>query len=320
MGSPRARMLRLLSLLQSGRQWTATDLAETTESTPRTLRRDIEFLRDLGYPVQSSRGPGGYYQLVSGRALPPLMLEDDEAIATVFSLKLAASGATGHEETANAAQRAEAKLHRILPPKLRKTVDALIATTDISSTAGALPEFGLVKSIAEAITANRILTFDYARASDDARREVEPARLLRLQQRWYLFSWDRGRSDWRTFRLDRIDNVHVGSEHYHPKMLPADDLPAYLRSQFRGIPEHTVVLTLHASAEDAAERLYRVDGTLEPVSEGECRYIAYVDSYEWLALSLMLTDIDFIVESPGAFRAYLAMHASRMLRGTRSPK
>lgn len=319
MGSPRGRMLRLLSLLQSGRQWAATELAEATESTPRTLRRDIEFLRNLGYPVQSRRGPGGHYQLVAGRALPPLILDDDEAIATVLSLRLGAGGVTGQEETASAAHRAEAKLRRILPVALRRTVDTLMATTDISSTAGALPEAGLVSSIAEAIAANRLLTFDYSGSSDRARREVEPARLVRLQQRWYLFCWDRGRRDWRTFRLDRMSDVRAELERYRPRPLPAEDLPAYLRAQFRGVPEHTVVLVLHASAEVAAERLHRVDGTLEPLSGGGCRYRAHVDSYEWLAMSLMLTDIEFTIESPDGFRTFLAGRAHRMLRGARPP-
>lgn len=320
MRTPRERMLRLLSLLQSGRQWTAPDLATATESTPRTLRRDIEFLRNLGYPVQSSRGPGGHYQLVAGRALPPLMLEDDEAIAAVLSLKLAANGATVGEETMTSAARAEAKIHRILPPKLRRTVDALISTTDISSTAGTLPESGTAKTVAEAITAHRILRFDHANTSHTTQREVEPARLVRLQQRWYLFSWDRARSDWRTFRLDRMSNLQIGDEHFHPRTLPANDLPAYLRTRFQGVPERTVVLTLHESAEHAADRLYRIDGTIEPISEQECRYTAHVDSYEWLALSLTLTDIEFTIESPDDFRAYLAHHANRMLRGALPPR
>lgn len=316
MGSPRRRMLRLLSLLQSGRQWTSAELAAATGSTPRTLRRDIDFLRELGYPVRSSRGPGGHYQLAAGRALPPLMLEDDEAIATVLSLKLAASGATGNMETATSAERAQSKLHRILPPRLRRTVEALSAATDISSSVGGLPEAEIVKAATDAITAARVLTFTYATASETSQRKVEPARLLRLQQRWYLFSWDQDRDDWRLFRLDRMSDVNVSVECYRPREMPADDLPTYLRAQFQGVPERTVVLRLHASAKDSISRLYRIDGDLEPISEKECRYTAHVDSYEWLTLSLTLTDIEFFVESPEDFRVHLAEHAGRLLRAT----
>ncbi len=112
----------------------------------------------------------------------------------------------------------------------------------------------------------------------------------------------------------------IGDEHFHPRTLPANDLPAYLRTHFQGVPERTVVLTLHESAEHAADRLYRIDGTIEPISEQECRYTAHVDSYEWLALSLTLTDIEFTIESPDDFRAYLAHHANRMLRGALPPR
>lgn len=315
MGSPRERMLRLLSLLQSGRQWAAPELSEAVGSAPRTLRRDIEYLRSLGYPVRSRRGPGGHYQLVAGRALPPLMLEDDEAIATILSLKLAASGATGSEETTGAAQRAESKIHRILPPRLKRTVDMLVEATNISSTAAALPEAGLVKTIAEAISAHRILLFDYAKTSGLKPREVETARLLRLQQRWYLFGWERDRQDWRTYRLDRIRNMRADAERYHPRGLPADDLPTYLREQFHGIPEITVTLMLHMNAEEAADRLHRIDGTLEPIHERRCRYTAHVDSYHWLALILTLADVEFTVETPDEFRDFLTAHATRLLRG-----
>ncbi|KAB1663598.1 helix-turn-helix transcriptional regulator [Pseudoclavibacter sp. CFCC 13611] len=310
-------MLRLLSLLQNGSRWTAPQLAEATESAPRTLRRDIEFLRDLGYPVHSSRGPGGYYQLVAGRALPPLMLEDDEAIATVLSLKLAANGATGGQDATDAAQRAESKIHRILPPRLRRTAEALSATTDVASSVDSLPQAGLVSVFAEAIAARRVLTFDYTKPADVSPRHVEPARLLRLQQRWYLFGWDRKRGDWRTFRLDRISDLSAEAGSFPSRNLPAADLPTYLREQFRGIPERTVTLVLHANVQAAADRLYRLDGALEPVDSNQCRYTAHVDSYEWLAMVLLLTDIEFTVESPKAFRSYLAEHAARLLRGSR---
>lgn len=317
MGSPRERMLRLLSLLQTGRQWPATDLTQATGSTPRTLRRDIEFLRELGYPVQSIRGPGGHYQLVAGRALPPLMLEDDEAIATVLGLRLAAAGDTGIGFTAEAAGRAGAKLQRLLPAKLRRTVDDLLTTVDISAGTHPLPSPGLVKIITRAIAAHEVLSFAYTSATGTAERQVEPARLLRIQQRWYLFAWDRDRMDWRTFRLDRIDGDPAAGERFSPRSLPAEDMVSYLREHFRGVPELTVVLTLHTSTEDAASRLYRIDGTLEPLDDTNCRYTAHVDSYEWLTLVLTLTDIEFTVNRPDEFRRHLTTHTQRLVRATR---
>lgn len=134
MDSPRKRMLRLLSLLQTGRRWTASALAEASDSTLRTLRRDIEFLRELGYPVSSTRGPSGFYQLLAGRSLPPLILEDDEALATVLGLRLSAAGEAGNGDTAAAAARTEEKIRRLLPPKLRRRTEQVLAAVEVSGT------------------------------------------------------------------------------------------------------------------------------------------------------------------------------------------
>lgn len=331
MDSPRRRMLRLLSLLQTGRRWTASALAEATESTRRTLRRDIEFLRELGYPVTSTRGPGGFYQLVAGRSLPPLVLEDDEAIATVLGLRLNAAGEPGTRETAVAAARAEEKIRRLLPPTLRRRTEQVLAAVEVSATTENLPSPSLLQILGEAITSRRALSFSYVSKAADKpgnaariqpksestanRRHVEPARLLRLQQRWYLFAWDRDRHDWRSFRLDRINSQPVASSSFLPRPLPAEDLVAYLRNQFRGIPELTVTLLLHASAQEAARRLYRVDGSLEPVSDNSCRYTAHVDSYAWLSVVLVLSDVDFTILEPHAFREEITMVAQRLIRG-----
>ncbi|MDN6200445.1 helix-turn-helix transcriptional regulator [Corynebacterium flavescens] len=325
MDSPRKRMLRLLSLLQTGRRWTASALAEASDSTPRTLRRDIEFLRELGYPVSSTRGPGGFYQLLAGRSLPPLILEDDEALATVLGLRLSAAGEAGNGDTAAAAARAEEKIRRLLPPKLRRRTEQVLAAVEVSGTNADLPSPSLLQILGEAVTSHRALYFSYApksadlagAESDSPRLHVEPARLLRLQQRWYLFSWDRDRRDWRTFRLDRITSEPLNSTSFHPRPLPAEDLVAYLREHFRGIPELTVTLLLHASAEEAARRLYRVDGSLEPIDENSCRYTAHVDSFAWLSLVLVLSEVEFTILEPPAFREEVTALAHRLIRGTR---
>lgn len=309
-------MLRLLSLLQTGRHWSANDLAQATSSTPRTLRRDIEFLRDLGYPVESTRGPGGHYRLVAGRALPPLMLEDDEAVATVLGLELVAGGDGGDRATAEVARRAGDKLRRLLPTRLRRRTDDLLAATEIAPTTPGIPAPALLTSLTGAISRQEILGFTYGTAGSTATREVEPVRLLRLNQRWYLFAWDLHRRDWRTFRLDRITgSLHTGGP-FEARQLPAEDLVSHMEKHFRGMPVLTVVLIIHASASVAASNLYRLDGSLEPLSGDTCRYVAHVDSYQWLTLVLALSDLEFTVESPEAFREHLHRSAVRLLRAT----
>lgn len=308
-------MLRLLSLLQTGRRWAAAELATALDCEPRTLRRDIGYLRELGYPVLSARGPGGHYQLVAGRAMPPLMLEDDEAIATVVALKLASAGNDGPGSATESAQRAAAKLRRILPARLRRTTDELLDGIEVAAAGEPAPAPALLGVVTAAISGSRGLTFGYSGAAGRSERRVEPVRLLRMRQRWYLFAWDLDRADWRTFRLDRIVGVPRPGERHAPRALPSADVAGYLHDRFFGAAEHTVVLQLHASAEDAAIRLYRVDGVLEPLSDDRCRYTAQVDSFEWLALVLLLTDVAFTVEDSEPFRAYLAAQAARLLRG-----
>ncbi|QVQ54149.1 YafY family transcriptional regulator [Spiractinospora alimapuensis] len=316
MAAPRARMLRLLSLLQTGRPWPADELAAAMDTTSRTLRRDIDHLRTMGYPVRSARGPGGNYRLVAGSALPPLMLEDDEATATVLGLRLVSAGGAGLEFSAESAERAAAKLRRLLPAPLRRRTDEVLAAVEVAGAEHPLPSPEAVSLLAAAITAREGVTFTYAGKEGTSHRRVEPARLVRLRQRWYLVAWDSDRDDWRTFRLDRVDDPRPTGETHPARDLPADDLTRYLRERFRGPETIEVVLTLRTDARDAATRLHRVDGALEPVTEHECRYVAHVDSYAWLATVLVHSDVEFTVERPAEFADYLAGVAQRLLRGT----
>ncbi|MBG0832709.1 YafY family transcriptional regulator [Planomonospora sp. ID67723] len=309
-------MLRLLSLLQTGRRWSADELASAADATPRTLRRDIEHLRALGYPVESARGPGGHYRLVAGAALPPLMLEDDEAVAAVLGLKLAAAGGAGLDFATEAAERAATKLRRILPAPLRRRTDEILTAVEIGATGHPQPSPATLSELAAAIAVHHRVVFDHTGRREPSQRTVEPHRLVRLRQRWYLFAWDLDRHDWRAFRLDRIDGLRTTGEVFRPRTLPADDLVAHLRERFRGPITHQVVLTLRTGARDAAARLHRVDGTLHPLDDHTCRYVADVDSYEWLATVLVLADIEFTVDRPDAFGAYLARTARRLLRAT----
>lgn len=318
MATPRERMVRLLSLLQSGRQWAAADLAVAMDTTPRTLRRDIEHLRRQGYPVESTRGPGGHYRLVAGAALPPLMLEDDEAVASVLGLRLIASGGAGLDFQSEAADRAIAKLRRILPAPLRRRADQVLTAVDLDVTSHPQPSSDIVRVLAEAITGRKIVTFDYLRGEQTTSRTVEPYRIVRSRGRWYHLCWDTDRDDWRTFRLDRIAAPAPTDRQFRARPLPAEDVVGYLAGQFGGTRQLRVVLTLHASAREAAARLHRIDGSLEPTGAEQCRYTAHVDSPEWLTTVLILSGLDFAVEESEEFTTYLADAGHRLLAATRA--
>lgn len=307
-------MLRLLSLLQAGRHWPADELAAAVGVPSRTLRRDIDHLRTMGYPVESARGPGGHYRLVAGAALPPLMLEDDEAIATVLGLRLAAAGGTGIDLSAESAERAAAKLRRILPASLRRRTDEVLAAVEFGRSQHPPTDPTVLSAVASAIAAHRCLAFAYSGKKGLSFRTVEPVRLVQIRQRWYLYAWDRDRQDWRNFRLDRIADPQTTDATFSPRPLPTDDLAGHLVARFHSPKTIRTVLTLHTDVRDAATRLHRIDGSLEALDEHSCRYIAYVDSFEWLAVVLTVTDIDFRVDETAEFRDYLAYTGQRLLR------
>ena len=309
-------MLRLLSLLESGRRWPAPELARAMDVSARTLRRDLDHLREMGYPVESARGPGGYYRLVAGAALPPLMLDDDEAVATVLGLRLAAAGGTGVQLTAESAERAGAKLRRILPAALRRRTEELLTTVEFARTAHPQVDAAVLSAIAQAISAHHRLAFGYGGKAGESERLVEPMRLVQLRGRWYLYAWDRDRDDWRNFRVDRISGTRATQEVFQPRPLPADDLVLHLQERFRGPKTVRIVLTLQAGVRDAASRLHRIDGTLEAIDEHTCRYVSYVDSFEWLTVVLAVTDIEFSVDEPAEFRTFLTSTGQRLLRAT----
>lgn len=313
MATTRERMLRLLSLLQSGRHWSAADLATAMETTPRTLRRDIEHLREQGYPVVSTRGPGGHYRLVAGAALPPLMLDDDEAVASVLGLRLVTAGGAGVDLQSDAADRAITKLRRILPRPLRLRTDHLLAAIDIEATRHPQPSSDVVRRLAESITTHNSVTFDHARGGRSISRTVEPYRIVRARGHWYLFCWDTTRDDWRSFRLDRITSPIPSNATFRPRPLPTDDVAGYVGDRFGGPAHLRVVLTLHTDARDAATRLHRIDGSLEPIDDSRCRYTAHVDSAEWLATVLVLSGLGFTIEESDEFATYIADAGNRLL-------
>jgi len=201
--SASSRLLDLLSLLQARRDWPGAELAERLEVSGRTIRRDVERLRELGYPVESLTGPAGGYRLQAGSAMPPLLLDEEEAIAIAVGLRTAArASVTGIEETSI---RALVKLEQVLPAHLRRRVAALGSATVAAPVSGPTVDPQQLTTIAAACRDAECLRFEY-RTRDGAttRREVEPHSLVNLGRRWYLVGWDRGRDDWRTFRVDRV--------------------------------------------------------------------------------------------------------------------
>ncbi|MDX5574184.1 YafY family protein, partial [Streptomyces sp. ID01-9D] len=200
-----ARLLRLLSLLQAHRDWSGADLADRLGVTPRTVRRDVDKLRELGYPVNASRGTGGGYQLGAGAELPPLLLDDEEAVAVAVGLRTAAGH--GIEGIGESSVRALAKLEQVLPNRLRRRVGALGAFTVpmLHGPEASAVDPGVLTELAGACRDAERLRFAYrTHDGEDSRRTVEPHRLVCTERRWYLVAWDLERADWRTFRVDRI--------------------------------------------------------------------------------------------------------------------
>jgi len=229
------RTLRLLALLQTGRAFTGEELARRLEVSARTLRRDVERLRGYGYPVRTRPGPGGHYQLTAGSRLPPLVLDDDEAVATAAALAALAALATTSggrpDGLGEAAARAFGKIDAVLPARLRPRVAAVRAGVESEPRAAPPVAARVLGDLAEAIAARDVVTFGYADArGETSERRVEPHRLVHLDPRWYLVGWDRSREDWRVFRADRVTALVRTGERHQPRALPADTAIGYLRS------------------------------------------------------------------------------------------
>jgi predicted DNA-binding transcriptional regulator YafY len=319
MADPSRRMLALLSTLQDGRTWSGTDLAARLDTSPRTLRRDIDRLRELGYPVQARPGPGGHYQLVAGTAMPPLLLDDDEAVAIAVGLRLAAGTGTQIDDEAGAASRALRKLEQVLPARLRRKVTALHRATETTPSPGAAVSTRLLSLVGTAAEHHERLVFGYrSRHGEPSERRVEPYRQVLAGRRWYLLGWDLDRGDWRTYRLDRVTGARTTGERFAPRELPAASAAEYLDAALKA-PRHRAVLTFLAPVEQLAGRLAHQDGTLEPIDDDRCRYTTWVDSFEWLAMSVALLGVEFRVEEPAGFAEFCARLSGRFGRAGGDP-
>jgi predicted DNA-binding transcriptional regulator YafY len=294
-----ARLLRLLSLLQARRDWTGAELADRLGVTTRTIRHDVDRLRGLGYPVDARPGVAGGYRLGSGGTLPPLLLDDEEAVAVAVGLRTAASGpVAGIEETS---VRALTKLQQVLPSRLRHRVSAFQAYALPVPWHGPQVDPDVLTMIASACRDHERLRFDYrAHSGTASRRDVEPYRLVSDRQRWYLVAWDTDRDAWRTFRVDRIEPRTPAGPRFTPRALPPDrEIAAQVA---RGAGEATwryrARIIVHASAAYVRDRL-PIPVPVESLGEDRCAFEAGSDHPEMLALYLGLLDADFeVTDSP----------------------
>ncbi|MFE9693049.1 helix-turn-helix transcriptional regulator [Micromonospora sp. NPDC005806] len=310
-----ARLLRLLSLLQTPREWTGTELAERLSVSTRTVRNDVERLRALGYPVHGTRGAVGGYRLGAGAALPPLLLDDEEAVAVAVGLRTAAAGSvTGIEETS---LRALAKLEQVLPHRLRRRVAALHTHTVRvpHDEPGPTVAAATLSTISAACRDRERLHFDYVRHDGTTdRRDVEPYRLVNWGRRWYLVAFDPRRDDWRTFRVDRISPRTPTGPRFAPRELPEDVVDQVRRGVSSAAWRHRARVLVHAPAEVVAERINPAVGTVEPVDADRCVLHTGADRLETVAVWLGLLDADFTVQDPPELAALLRTLGERYRR------
>jgi predicted DNA-binding transcriptional regulator YafY len=300
MANTSARMLRLLSLLQTHRYWPGPELAQRLEVSERTLRRDVDRLRELGYPVDANRGVAGGYQLQAGAAMPPLLLDDEEAVAIAVGLRSAAAGSVaGFEETS---VRALAKVIQLLPPRLRRRIDALrLATTPVVFGGGPTLDATALTTIAMACRGEERLRFDYrAREAETSARHVEPHRLVSLGRRWYLVAWDLDRGDWRSFRVDRLTDPSLTGARFRPRELPGGDPVAWLKSRMAAIPTRQDVAMVLDAPPERVRSVVGHWGSVEDLADGRCRLRMSVDDLGWPVMVLGVVAAPFTIESPPA--------------------
>jgi predicted DNA-binding transcriptional regulator YafY len=310
-----ARLLRLLSLFQVQRYWSGSDLSARLDVTARTLRRDVDRLRSLGYPVHSTSGTAGGYQLGAGANLPPLLLDDDEAVAVALGLRTSASGSvTGMEE---ASVRALTKLEQVLPPRLRNRVAALhsfIVPLARRGNRGPTVDAERLATIAAACRDQECIRFNYQdRAGAATMRNVEPHRLVHTGYRWYLVAWDAARSDWRTFRVDRIAGKLKTSIRFKPRKPPEGDFAAYVSKSLTQVPyPYRARITLHAAVETMIPRIPAAAGVLEAIDAHSCLLHTGSHSLEGLTIHLSMLNVDFEVHEPEELIAYIRRLSDRL--------
>jgi predicted DNA-binding transcriptional regulator YafY len=286
---PTGRALQLLSLLQTHRLWRGAELAERLDVTERTVRRDVDRLRELGYPVDATPGSDGGYRLAAGAHLPPLVFDDDEAVAVVVGLRAAAGAAiAGIEDTS---VQALAKVEQALPDHLRRRVSALnnsVVSLRRAHADGGVVDPETLSVLASACRSHEEVRFDYlGRDGHDSRRLVEPHQLLSAGRLWYLLAWDLRRTDWRTFRLDRLSNVRLAGGRFTPRDIPGGDAAAYLAASVASIPrEIETLVAIRAPYEQIAEALSWVEHTPVDTEAESCTIRLRANQLDSLVMAL----------------------------------
>jgi len=316
--STSTRTLALLGLLQSRCHWSGTELARRLDVSERTLRRDVLGLQEIGYPIVTTRGTGGGYQLSAGAALPPLVLSEDEAAATVLGLQEIATGA--HPTSAQAAMSAMAKIVQVLPTRIRRRIDSLRAVANPAgdgNNRAAVDDITALTTLALACRDADTVSFSY-RTNDHAAsdRTAQPHRIVNLENRLYLVAWDLDRTDWRTFRIDRIAQPHRTGTRFAPRHLPGGDPVEYLRHRIGSIPSrYRVHATIHAPAARVGAEIVHY-GTVEALDDRSCEVHLAAESLEWAAFCLAATGAPFVVHGPPEAIDLVKDWGSRLLAAT----
>ncbi|MET7297874.1 YafY family protein [Embleya sp. NPDC005575] len=314
-----ARLLRMLSLMQTRPDWTGPELAERLGVSGRTVRYDIERLRSLGYPVHARRGVVGGYRLGAGKALPPLLLDDEEAVSVVVGLRIAAGSVVdGMDE---AMLRALTKLDQVLPSRLHRRVKALQKYTVPVRSTGPAVDMDVMTVLAGACRDHEQLRFGYSsHEGKETSRVVEPYRLVHRMGRWYLVAWDIKREDWRTFRMDRITPRPPHGPRFTPRELPADgDVAAFVNQGVESVRGQVRARVLvRAPIASVADRVPPAFGSFAVVDDDTCVFETGASSIENLAVYISLLDADFEVEDPPELVAYIRRLAHRYAGATPS--
>jgi predicted DNA-binding transcriptional regulator YafY len=310
-----ARALRLLSMLQIRREWSGEELADRLEVDARTVRRDVDRLRELGYVIDASAGRGGGYRLGAGSATPPLLLDDDEAVAVAVALGAAAGNAAATDDVA---LRVLAKLDQLLPKRLRRRLSALPAVTVSLVNPESTVSLSILAAVAAACRDQVQLRFSYRDMRGAAStRLVEPMRLVHTGRRWYLAAWDVERGDWRTFRIDRVQHQPrlTTAARFVPRQPPEDFATMVSKSIRSWSYRYQARLRVRGSAAELQSRLPPWAGAIEPLDDGHCVVTVGGDSHEMLAAMIVHAGVEFSLIEPQELAQPMREIAARLLQG-----
>lgn len=320
MSDPTTRTLQLLSLLQTHTFWPGAELSERLAVSARTLRRDVERLRDLGYPVDATPGAAGGYRLAAGAHMPPLLLDDDEAVAIAVGLRAAAGASV--EGIEDMSLRALAKLEQVLPDRLRRRVSAVhsnVVALRWASPGGPTVDAGALAVLAQACRDHEEARFDYQRRDgQETRRLVQPHQLVSAGRRWYLVAWDVRGVGWRTFRVDRLRAPQLAGARFEPRPLPAADAAQFVAESLAAMPmPHDATVVVSAPAATVRELLRGADAAVEPVGEEACRVTVRAETAPWLdsIVAMLATMAEIAGVEPAEVADRVGVMASRLAAG-----